>query len=237
MSAADRYATLDQALGSQEPLYKFSPEALEAAIQRCAGQDPAHAGDYAALVLRSGRNDADAIAPALARSAVEGLGPDPKPVLICNIVRATVKAAPSEVLDIVTAVAKVAPRSAAQEIVTAAVSSLPHPEQMVTVDVQRRADRVANSDKQTDYKQQDYKQLPAEQKQLTLAEAIVQAVADAFPGIDPSTLAAAANVGFTGGQPPFLTTIVPPVTPILAPGGPPPGGTGAVFGGPGPVSP
>jgi hypothetical protein len=220
---------LQQALGSPDPLYKFSPDALAAAVRLCASNDAAHAGTYVALVLDSGRVDADAIAPSLVRAAIQGLGPNPKPDLVAAIVRAAVKATPTEVLDIVTAAVKASPRSAAPAIVTAAVSTVPHPEDMVTVNVQRRAERAATTDKQL-----DYKALPPAQKQLTLAEAIVQAALDADPTLSADELTTAVDTGiastFEPGGPPVIITVLAPDVPILP--DPPP-----VFNAPGPVSP
>src|ERR1700722_4977388 len=75
--AADANAALQQALGSTEPLYKASPGALIAAVKLCASRDPRHAGTYVALVLYSGRNGADAMAPGLVTAAIQGLGEHP----------------------------------------------------------------------------------------------------------------------------------------------------------------
>ena len=231
--AADRDAALHQALGSLDPLYKFSPAALAAAVKLCASRDPDHAGVYIALVLNSGRNDADAIAPSLVRAAIQGLGPDPVPSLVAAIVRYAVTATPSEVLDIVTAAVKASPRETAPDIVTAAVSSVPHPEQMVTVNVQRRAERLIGNDKELDAKQLA---APA-QKQLTLAEAIVQAALDADPGLSEQSLTAAVDGGLNTGievnRPTILTEVLPPVSPIL----PEPPVTPVRLIAPGPVSP
>jgi hypothetical protein len=237
--AADRAAILQQQLGSGQPLYKATPSALAAAITQCAANDPRHAGDFVSLVLLSGRNDADAIAPAIASAAIKGLGGNPRPDDIGFIVAAAVKATPSEVLDIVTATIKVSPRSAAPEIVKAAVANVPDPESKVTVNFQRRLERIATSDKQdgkeTDNKEvSDGKSLAPETKQLTLAEAIVQAAMDADPSLSEATLAASVDTGIASVEPPPPTTpVLPPVPPI--PPGPGPSGPG--FGGPGSVSP
>ena len=239
-SAAGRDAALQQALGSQAPLYKFSPRALAAAVKQCASRDPGNAGDYIVLILNSGRNDADAIAPSLVTAAIQGLGPDPLSRDIAAIVQAAVQKAPSEVLDIVTASVKASPPSAAPAIVSAAVRSVPHPEQMVTVNVQRRAERIASSDKQTG-KELDGKSLGAEQKQLTLAEAIVQAAMDADPGLSEEELTTAVDSGLTAtiavNGPPVLNVVLPPVPPMLPYAPPGGGGGGGLFAAPGPVSP
>ena len=163
--AAGQDAALHQALGSREPLFKFSPAELEAAVKLCAARDPGHAGGYITIILRSGRNDADAIAPALVRSAIQGLGTDPQRGLIGAIVQAAVKAAPTEVLDIVTAAVKASPRPAAREIVTAAISAVPHPDRLVTINVQRRVQRVVREGKELAEKELAPE---PEQKQLTL---------------------------------------------------------------------
>jgi hypothetical protein len=242
--AAEPAAILQHALGSQEALYKFSPETLAGAVKRCAGEDPTHAGTYVALVLRSGRPDADAIAPALVTAAIQGLGADPSRDQVAGIVRLSVYSAPSEVLDIVTAAVKASPRSAAPAIVTAAVSTVPHPERLVTVNVERRAARAPGNDKQTDNKQlaDDKSVTPPEQKHLTLAEAIVQAALNADPGLSESSLAAAAdnglNFAFATSRPPVLTGVLAPIIPVL-PSIPSTGAgsTSVTFSGPGPVSP
>jgi hypothetical protein len=223
--AAEPAAILQHALGSQEALYKFSPETLAGAVKRCAGEDPTHAGTYVALVLRSGR-------------------PDPSRDQVAGIVRLSVYSAPSEVLDIVTAAVKASPRSAAPAIVTAAVSTVPHPERLVTVNVERRAARAPGNDKQTDNKQlaDDKSVTPPEQKHLTLAEAIVQAALNADPGLSESSLAAAAdnglNFAFATSRPPVLTGVLAPIIPVL-PSIPSTGAgsTSVTFSGPGPVSP
>jgi len=245
--AADPAVALQKALGSQEPLYKVAPDALAAAVKLCAAADPRHAGAYVALVLRSGRPDADEMAPSLVQAGIDGLGADPNANLIAGIVTSAIYAAPSEVLDIVTAAVKVSPRSAAPAIVTAAIRTVPHPERVVTVNVQRRAALAASNpgnDKQTDYKQvTDGKSVaPPEQKQLTLAEAIVQAALDADPNLSEASLMAAAdqglNVAFATSRPPVLTGILAPIIPVI-PATPTAaiGAPAVVFGGPGPVSP
>jgi len=219
-----REQALQQAVGSGEQIYKASPEALAAAVGTCAAHDPDHAGQYVAIALYSGRNDADAIAPALVQAAIRGLGTDPQPDWVGGIVGDAVKAAPSEVLDIVTAAVKVSPRAAAPAIVRAAVSSVPDPDGLVTVDFQRRAERLASGDKQPDYKEaSDGKSLA---KQVTLAEAIVQAALVADPGLSAEVLTSAVNGGITSVPPPPVT-VYPPIPQIP----PPP------FGVPGTVSP
>jgi hypothetical protein len=231
---ADREADLQQALGSQDPLYKFSPGEIAAAVKLCASRDPSHAGAYVVLILRSGRNDADAIAPSLVQAAIEGLGADPESSRIGAIVQAAVTAAPTEVLDIVTAAVKASPRTAAPAIVQAGVSSVPHPESLVTVNVQPRARRAAGSDKEIDGKEAaDGKSLGAPtQKQLTLAEAIVQAAVDADPGLSVETLTTTVDEAlatvYAGNRPPTLTVVLSPVVPVLP---------SIAFGNPGPVSP
>jgi hypothetical protein len=135
------------------------------------------------------------------------------------------------VLDIVTAAVKASPRGAAPAIVQAAVQSVPHPEQLVNVNDERRSQRVAGIDKQADSKQfVDGKALPAEQKQMTLAEAIVQAALDADPGLSADALTASVDTGITFNPQPSLTEVLAPI-PIL-----PPISSGN-FGAPGPVSP
>ena len=230
--AVDQDAAFQQALGSQDPLYKFSPAALTVAVKLCSSRDPSHAGSYVALVLHSGRTDAAAIAPALVKAAIQGLGVDPRPALVGNIVRASVTAAPSEVLPIVSAAIKASPRSAAPAIVTAAVKSVPHPEKTVTVTLPPVAGRAYGDDKQIDGKEVEDKQLAASQgKTLTLAEAIVQTALAADPSLSADALAAAADEGFASNLSPnppappgILTTVLNPVIPILPTG-------------PGPVSP
>jgi hypothetical protein len=234
--ADDPAAALHEALGSPDPLYKFPSSALAAAVKLCSVNDPAHAGAYVTVVLVSGRNDADAIAPALVQAAIQGLGADPASDLVAAIVSAAVKAAPSEVLDIVTAAVKASPRATAPAIVTAAVSSVPHPEQLVTVNVQRRAERAAGMDKQL-----DAKALPEEQKQLTLAEAIVQAALDADPSLNADELTTASDSGLTStfspGRTFILTSVLAPVVPVLPSTPVITGNSGLVFGQQGPVSP
>jgi hypothetical protein len=233
--AADRATTLQQALGSGQPLYKASPADVAAAVRQCAAGDPRHAGVYVSVVLLSGRPDADAIAPGIASAAILGLGANPRPDDISAVVAAAVKSAPSEVLDIVTACVKVSPRSAAPAIVAAAVANVPNPSKMVTVNFQRRAERVATSDKQdgkeTDHKEvSDGKSVAPESKQLTLAEAIVQAAIDADPGLAVADLQPGIDGGIASQSPPPTSTgVFPPVPPT------PPSGPG--FGGPGAVSP
>ena len=242
--AADPSIALQQALGSQEPLYKVPAAALAGAVKECAAADPRHAGTYVALVLRSGRPDADAIAPSLVQAAIQGLGASPKPDYIAGIVRSVIYTTPSEVLDIVTAAVKVSPRGAASDIVIAAVSTVPHPEQMVTVNVQSRAERAAGTSGNAGNDKQltDGKSIsPPEQKQLTLAEAIVQAALDADPSLSEPDLLAAAddglNFAFATSRPPVLTGVLAPIIPVLPTAPTVVAGPAVVFTAPGPVSP
>lgn len=214
--AANAELTLRQALGSQEPLYEYSAGDLTAAVRLSASRDPGDAGTCVALIIRSGRNDADAIAPSLVQAAIQGLGPDPKPSVIGGIVQYAVTAAPTEVLDIVTAAVKASPREAAPAIVRAAAGAVPHPESMVTVNFQPRAERVAGSDKQTG---RDGKSLPAPEKQLTLAEAIVQAALAADPGLSPDGLTSAVD-GAISSPTTINTVVLAPVLPLVPDPGP-----------------
>jgi hypothetical protein len=214
--AADAGSDLQQALGSQAPLYKFPAGDLAAAVKVCASRDPAQAGACVALILQSGRPDADAIAPSLVQAAIQGLGPDPKPSLVAGIVKAAVTAAPSEVLDIVKAAVKASP-GAAPAIVKAAVTSVPHPEDMVSVNSQPRAERLPGSDKQAS----DGKSASAPEQLLTIAEAIVQAAVAADPGLSTDVLTAAMDAALTpaapapGSPPSSLTVVLAPPTPII----------------------
>jgi len=232
--AADTAGTLQQALGSAQPIYKCTEGALIAATKVCAASDPGHAGDYIVLILQSGRRDSGIIAPALVQAAIQGLGPNPNANLIAGIIRAAVKATPEQVLDIVGVAVKASPRSAAPAIVSAAVMSVPHPDQMVTMDYGRVETTSYTSDKQSDFKQVDYKDIVPAEKQLTLADAIVQAAMDADPSLSQDELTSAVNEGI-GGTPTTLTTVLAPGIPI--PLGDPPGGGGGGFNAPGPVSP
>jgi hypothetical protein len=232
--AADPAGTLQKALGSGEPIYKCTEGELIAATKVCAASDPRHAGEYIALILESGRKDSGTMAPALVQAAIEGLGPNPSAELIGGIVGAAVKTAPEQVLDIVRVAVKASPRSAAPEIVSAAVSSVPHPDEMVTMNYGRVRTTSYTSDKQSDFKQvSDYKNVVPTEKELTLADAIVQAAMDADPSLSQDELTTAVNEGI-GGAPPNDPTVLPPGIPV-----PPevPPGTGGGFNAPGPVSP
>jgi len=250
VSAATPAQELQQALGAGQPLYSASPAELAAAVKLCASRDPGRAGACLALTLRSGRNDADAIAPPLVQAAIQGLGANPKPDLIGSIVGAAVSATPSEVLDIVTAAVKVSPRSTAAAIVAAAVRAVPHPEKLVTINVQSRARLTAAAENQNDYKQSDYKQsdykqtTPGQKQQLTLAEAIVQAALNGDPTLSEDSLTTAADIAITASfatiRPPILTGILAPVAPVIPSNPASAGGattTSITFSGPGPVSP
>jgi hypothetical protein len=224
--AADPATNLHQALGSQDPLYKFPGTALITTTRVCCSDDPAHAGEYVALILRSGRNDADAISPALVRAAIEGVGATANPGLVAAIVRCAVSATPTEVLDIVTAAVKASPHSA-PAIVTAAVSTVPHPEELVTVNFEPRLERIAelvgHDGKQAGDKEIDNKQAAARTKQVTLAEAIVQAAQVADPNLSQEVLVDAADAGLntTGGSDPKIPVAVlapfVPVPPAVSP--------------------
>jgi hypothetical protein len=213
--AADAGSDLQQALGSQAPLYKFPAGELAAAVKVCSSRDPAQSGACVALILQSGRTDADAIAPSLVQAAIQGLGPDPKSSVIASIVKDAVTAAPSEVLDIVKAAVKASPGAAAPAIVKAAVTSVPHPEDMVSVNSQPRAERLAGSDKQTS----DGKSASGTEQLLTIAEAIVQAAVAADPGLSSTVLTAAIDEALTpttpGSPPARLTVVLAPPTPII----------------------
>jgi hypothetical protein len=224
--AADPAGTLQKALGSAQPLYKCTESELIAATKVCAASDPRNVGDCIAMILESGRRDSGMIAPALVQAGIEGLGPNPSADLIAGIIRAAVKTAPEQVLDIVRVAVKASPRSAAPAIVSAAVESVPHPDQMVTMDYGRVETTSYTNDKQIDFK--DYKDIVPAEKQLTLADAIVQAAMEADPSLSQDALTVSVNGGIGG-------------TPVLAPGIPvplpPPPGTGGGFNAPGPVSP
>ena len=214
--AAEIATTLQQAAGSSQPIYKIPAAAITSAVQVCASRDPLHAGDYVVLVLKSGRNDADAIAPGLVGAAIHGLGAETSNALIGAIVHDAVGAAPTEVLDIVTAAVKASPRSAAPTIVRAATSAVPHPDQVITVNFQRRLERIASDGKDSDYKSGD-KQLATEHRQETIAEAIVQAALDADPSLSPGTLTASVDtiLGPQQPAPPSIPVVVlAPVIPV-----------------------
>ena len=236
--AVDQDSALERALGSQQPLYKFSPAAVEAAVKLCASRDPGHAGVYVVMILHSGRTDAAAIAPSLVKAAIQGLGADPRPGLVADIVHASVTTAPSEVLPIVAAAVTSSPRSAGPGIVSAAIKAVPHPEQIVSVKLPPVTER-ANGDG----KQFDDKQLAAPtEKLLTLAEAIVQTALAADPGLSENALSAAVDQGLISvlapNRPAVLTTVLTSVlpVPIVSTGG---GGGGGIstLAAPGPVSP
>jgi hypothetical protein len=243
--AASPADLLQQALGGNEPVFQAPAADLAGAIKTCATESPSQAGACIAVALRAGRNDSDSVAPSLAAAAIQGLGKSARPAAIASVVKAAVSAAPSEVLDIVTASVKAAPRGSGPAIVTAAVSAVPHPDKVVTVNLERRAALNAVGEKQgagkaaADGKETDGKDLTGSEKQLTLAEAIVQAAMDADPSLSQDALTAAADTGMNPDsfQTPVLTGVLAPVTPVIPGPGGESGGGSIVFGGPGPVSP
>jgi hypothetical protein len=222
--AADPPTNLQRALGSPEPLYKVPAGVIEGAVTYCAAEDPAHAAAYVVLVIKSGRNDADAIAPALVQSAIGGVRPEANPRLVAVIVHDAVKAAPTEVLDIVTAAIKTSPQYLAPEILTAATSAVPNPGDLVTADFQQRAERLAGTERDA----KDFKQAAESAKQQTIAEAIAAAALAADPALDPAVVQSAVDAGLSVpsvSDPPALppptdpgaVVLAPPIVPVVSP--------------------
>ncbi len=91
---------------------------------------PAHAATAPALKAAGGENGSHVAAETAA--AIEALGANPGTRQISNIVFKAVRSSPDNVLSIVHAAARVSPKAAVPEIVTAAVAAVPNPWKQVT---------------------------------------------------------------------------------------------------------
>ena len=148
-------------------------------------------------------------------AAIQALGAAPGTKQISNIVFKAVRSSPDSVLLIVHAAARVSPKTAVPEIVTAAVAAVPNPWKQVAYR------RLSAKKSEPDYKGgPDGKQgrdggpdlggrgvqdpsgrgtgdpgaNAANGSTMTLAEAIAQTAFDAQPGLSFSSLQAAANI-------------------------------------------
>ena len=117
-------------------------------------------------------------------------------------------------LDIVNAAVKASP-GAAPAIVKAAVTSVPHPEDMVYVNFQPRAERLPGSDKQGFRRQIR----SAPENCSRIAEAIVQAALAADPGLSTDGLTSAMD-GAISSPTTINTVVLAPVLPLVPDPGP-----------------
>jgi hypothetical protein len=104
-----------------------APQAqLISAVEDCAKDSPLNSPLVVRDVLGGGRADADALAPKVTTAAIQGLGSKASESLVGNIVFCSVKATPTETLEIVRAAVRTSP-TYARAIVKSAVSALPDP--------------------------------------------------------------------------------------------------------------
>lgn len=214
---------MDACLPPGSKVWNTPAQSLLGATGKCVSADRPHAGEYVKAALSSGRNDSDAIAPAVVKAAIMAVLETPQPARggttgqvkaeIGSIVSAAVKATPSQVLKIVSAAVKASSPDAASVIVTAAVQSVPNP----AIRVSRRNAQLQDG-KDAGKEVGEREVAPADafepfgpktpgtpatglapgQPGLTLAEAIVQVALQSAPGIDPGSLNAAATLGLRG---------------------------------------
>ena len=155
------------------PVAKLSP-ALQASVSGNENKAP----DYVYAILAGGRADANALAPIMVTTAINGLSTPKSSLLIAEIVEAAVRATPDMVLKIVRAAVLSSPDEAAPAIVRAAVISIG--DRKVLADSTPEGSRSFK-----EYK--DFKQV-APPEDLTPAERIVQEALNANPNLDPHTL-------------------------------------------------
>ena len=152
-----------------------SADKLIQAVGDSAKQTPQRAGGIVTAALAGGRADSDAIAPRVTVAAIEGLGSNPSPALVGQIITAAVKATPAVVLEIVRAAAKAAP-NCTKAIVIAAIAAVPDPNAKIQP-LGSTADSNSNTSPPSDgLSKDDGKDLSKEDGQLLpIAEAIAQA--------------------------------------------------------------
>lgn len=186
------YTDLTARLGGGTVL-NASADALVRAVREQVKATPKKSAQVVHLVLASGRADAYKIAPSMVAVAIEALGEKPAPGMVGKIVAAAVKATPTEVLPIVKTAVRAAPgQENANAIVTAAVRSVPDPNEKITL-------RPASGG--GDHKNiRDHKSAPENiGESLPVKDAIVKAVAQADPSLDLAQLQAAAAAGVLAG--------------------------------------
>lgn len=180
------------------------PQKLASAVRDSVTTNRRQTANIVTAVLGSGRADTDAIAPQITAAAIEGLGANPSPADVGQIIFASVKAAPAVVLETVRSAVKAAP-SCAKAIVKAAIMAIPDP----TDKIQPVAENPAPDTH--GYAKDESKESPADaaqtQQLLPIAEAIAKAASMGDPGLSYQDLLTAANEAVTqrGG---FNTTSV-----------------------------
>jgi hypothetical protein len=167
---------------------------------------PRSAPKFVAAYLRSAGRGAAVQAGAATTAAIQGLGEDATARQIAGVVYAATRTVPDSVLDIVHAAALASPGADAPEIVRAAVSAVPNPWKQVTYR------RIASRPEKGERDDKDFKEVvdnKSEPREMTLAEAIVQTVLDARPGLNPDDLELAGDVALLGdpNDPRFLGAV------------------------------
>jgi len=184
---------------------------LISAVRECVKEKPDAAPGIVTAVLKSGRADADAIAPRVTAAAIQGLGAHPSPGQVGAIVAASVKATPAVVLETVRLAVKAAP-DCADAIVRAAARSIPNPnEKIETVTEVTSGTRGFSKDESKGVEDTQY---------LPILEAIAQAALQGDPSLSYPELLAAADPGGSPPGAPFTSTSTYPgyfYPPILTP--------------------
>jgi len=180
-------AIVEKELGGQ--ILEAKPSALEKAIAASIREDRKDSDKFAPAVLKSGRADANAIAPFLVVASIQALGKEIKESELTSLIYASVKATPDAVLEIVAAASREVPQNMVEAIASAAINAVPDPYKMVEYRKNLSTGHKFAANK--DFKG-SYKDTPEPGMAETLSEAIIDTAADAS-GIDRSVLVAAAN--------------------------------------------
>ena len=136
-------AQLEAQIGSD--LLSAKSSALESAVIHCIHENRKGYAQYAPTILKSGRADANAMAPFLVIASVQGLGKEITEREVTGIVYETVKATPDVVLEIVDAAARNVPLKMVPAVVSAAVNAVPDPYKIVPAVGRRPAGSYART--------------------------------------------------------------------------------------------
>jgi len=189
---------------------------LISAVQDSVKENPLRAGRIVQAVLSGGRADSDAIAPQVSAAAITGLGNNPPPISVSEIVYFAVKATPAVVLETVKASVKASP-SSAKTIVRAAVRAVPNPSEKIKPIGEKITDPGQGYSKE----EQDEKDAPdADADPLPIGEAIARAAQAGDPSLSLQELMSVVNQtaqspGDPGNYPGYY---YPPALPGYAPG-------------------
>jgi len=181
---------IEKELGGQ--ILNAKPSELEKAIAACIQQDRKASSKLAPAILKSGRADANAIAPFLVVASIHALGKDIKESELNGLIYETVRVTPDAVLEIVGAAARTVAQNQVEVIVSAAIHAVPDPYKMI--EYRKGAHSGLSPVASRDFKgERSYKDTPEPGVVETLSEAIIDTAAEASGIGDRSGLVAAAN--------------------------------------------